>query len=479
MMASRIGILIVAFLSYAMLASGYFLHVSGLSGLGLAFSHPPTDDHQDFDALEQHNIRHPPEDERDFKIPEHERDHGIGDDSADSSKPAANERLLQQVEPETGLVVPGLPVQDPNSKPEQQADSEHVQEPKPTNEPVEEPANMPKQEPENRPVEEPTNIPKQELENQPVQEPVNKPVEGPGKGGLREMFYEQSCPDAEKIVNATIHKHFLKDPTYAAGFVRLFFHDCYVTGCDASILLDTTPTSEQVEKKAKHNGPLVRGYEVVDDIKAELEKACPGVVSCADILAFATRDSLVYSGVPFYGVTAGRRDARASLATNVEGNLPLPDATAEDNIRLFEKKGMMLEDLILLVGAHSIGTAHCSIVAGRFRDKEKEKNIDKGYWIKMQTMTVCQSEIQDVPFDPFSHHKMDSRFYKELLTNRALIESDHNLARDPRGNSMMKKFVDDQAGWIAKFTNSMKKLGETEVLVGDQGEVRKQCRAVN
>lgn len=229
MMASRIGILIVAFLSYAMLTSGYFLHVSGLSGLGVALSHPPTDDHQDFDAPEQHNFGHTPEDERDFKIPEDERDHGIGDDSADSLKPAANERLLQQAEPETGLVVPGLPVQDPNSKPEQQADSEPVQEPKPTKEPVEEPANMPKQEPENRPMEEPANIPKQELENQPVQEPVNKPVEGPGKGGLRERFYEQSCPDAEKIVNATIHKHFLKDPTYAAGFVRLFFHDCFVT----------------------------------------------------------------------------------------------------------------------------------------------------------------------------------------------------------------------------------------------------------
>ncbi|KAG6398775.1 hypothetical protein SASPL_140245 [Salvia splendens] len=428
MMASRIGILIVAFLSYAMLASGYFLHVSGLSGLGLAFSHPPTDDHQDFDAPEQHNFRHPPEDERDFKIPEHERDHGIGDDSADSLKPAANERLLQQ----------------------------------PTNEPVEEAANMPKQEPQNKPVEEPANIPEQELENQPVQEPVNKPVEGPGKGGLRKMFYEQSCPDVEKIVNATIHKHFLKDPTYAAGFVRLFFHDwvrCF------------NPPRHDAYARAG------RGYEVVDDIKAELEKACPGVVSCADILAFATRDSLVYSGVPAFSIAAGRRDASASLAVNVEGNLPLPDATAEENIRLFEKKGMTLEDLILLVGAHSIGTAHCSIVAGRFRDKEKQKNIDN--WIKKQTMTVCQSEIQDVPFDPYSHHKMDSRFYKELLTNRALIESDHNLARDPRGNSMMKKFVDDQAGWIAKFTNSMKKLGEKEVLVGDQGEVRKQCRAVN
>ena len=258
----------------------------------------------------------------------------------------------------------------------------------------------------------------------------------------------------------------------------LLTNDC-MQGCDASLLLDRTPTGEEVEKKARHNGPLVRGYEVIDDIKTQLEKACPGVVSCADLLAFATRDSLVYSGVPTYAVEAGRRDARASLAANVEGNLPLPDATAEDNIRLFQRKGMTLEELIVLMGAHSIGSAHCSVVAGRFHNKQKAKEIDRGYWLKMQTMTVCQSEDQDLPFDPYSHHKMDSRFYKELLTNKALIESDHNLAKDPRGNAVMKKFVNDQAVWIAKFTNAMKRLGETEVLVGDQGEVRKQCRAVN
>jgi len=80
-------------------------------------------------------------------------------------------------------------------------------------------------------------------------------------------------------------------PSTAPDILRLFFHDCFVNGCDASVLLDGKGT----EKTAKPNARL-EGFDMVDNMKTKLEKKCPGVVSCADLLAFAARDAVTLAG---------------------------------------------------------------------------------------------------------------------------------------------------------------------------------------
>lgn len=61
-------------------------------------------------------------------------------------------------------------------------------------------------------------------------------------------------------------------------------------GCDGSVLLNSRKNN-QAEKDGIPNQSL-RGYQVIDAAKTALEKKCPGVVSCADILSLVARDAI-------------------------------------------------------------------------------------------------------------------------------------------------------------------------------------------
>lgn len=63
-----------------------------------------------------------------------------------------------------------------------------------------------------------------------------------------------------------------------------------IQGCDGSVLLNST--TNQAEKDAPPN-LTVRGFDFIDRIKSLVEAECPGVVSCADIIALSARDSIV------------------------------------------------------------------------------------------------------------------------------------------------------------------------------------------
>lgn len=66
-------------------------------------------------------------------------------------------------------------------------------------------------------------------------------------------------------------------------------------GCDGSVLLEDQDGIVS-ELGAPGNGGIT-GFNIVNDIKTAVENVCPGIVSCADILALSSRDAvtLVFS----------------------------------------------------------------------------------------------------------------------------------------------------------------------------------------
>ena len=261
-------------------------------------------------------------------------------------------------------------------------------------------------------------------------------------------------------------------------------------GCDASLLLDSTPSGETVEKISPANGNgTLKGLDVIDEIKEQLERECPKTVSCADILAFAAREAVFLSGLPYYPVQGGRRDSRTSRATDVFKNLPFPTMPVEDMIKLYDKKDLSTEELVVLAGAHSIGSVHCKMFDHRLFLNFTNTNvppIEPTYaaHLKAQCPQPNLGNVEErdkamVKFDPDSPLTLDNMFYVNLLRGRGLLQSDQVLTSDPRTSRLVRTMALNPGVWAWKFVHAMIKLGKLNVLTGKEGEIRQHCRVPN
>ncbi|XP_021772487.1 peroxidase 5-like [Chenopodium quinoa] len=306
---------------------------------------------------------------------------------------------------------------------------------------------------------------------------------------LEAGLYRSTCPSAEAIVRRSVNRAITQDPGLGAGLIRMHFHDCFVRGCDASILLDST-LSNPSEKENQANGPSLRGYEVIDEAKAELEFNCPGTVSCADILAFAARDSVLELGGISYQVPAGRRDGRVSIKDEPTQNLPSPNSTVEQLQQMFATKGLNLQEMVALSGAHSIGrVTRCSVFSHRLHTFNathvQDPAMDLNFASEMKnncpsiTSAGVVSDNVKVPLDGFTPSRLDNRYFRNLETGRGLLASDQALMHNPRTASMVRRFAKYGRVWMPKFVNAMTRMGLIEVLTGTQGEIRRNCKIVN
>jgi len=250
------------------------------------------------------------------------------------------------------------------------------------------------------------------------------------------------------------------------------FHlQCVFQGCDASILIDSSK-GNQSEKAAGANG-TVRGFELIDEIKKALETACPSTVSCADIITLATRDSVAMAGGPRYDVPTGRRDSVVSRASDVA--LPGPRSSVSVVQQTFAANGMSLDEMVTLLGAHTVGLAHCSF----FRDRLKDPNMDPGLQAKLGR--ICRPKNGDPTtfLDQNTSMVFDNEFYNQIVLKKGVLFIDQQLALDPLSSSLVSAFAGNSAAFQRSFIDAIVKMGKIRVLVGTDGQIRKNCRVFN
>ncbi|KAF8019290.1 hypothetical protein BT93_G0078 [Corymbia citriodora subsp. variegata] len=293
--------------------------------------------------------------------------------------------------------------------------------------------------------------------------------------GLSVQYYRQSCPEFEAIVNRKVKEWIEKDYTLAPALMRLHFHDFAVRGCDASILLN----HEGSERSAEASKTL-RGFEIINDIKAELEKSCPRTASCADILTAAARDATVSAGGPYWIVPYGRKDGRVSVAEEAD-KVPMGHENITSLLQLFQSQGLNVLDLVVLSGVHTIGRTTCGSIQSRLYNYKStgkpDPTLDLQYANYLKHKCRWASEYVDL--DGTTPRAFDNTYYKNLQRKMGLLSTDQYLYSDSRTGPLVTALATQPNVFNYQFGVSMAKLSNVQVLTGDEGEVRTDCNAVN
>ncbi|XP_026387612.1 peroxidase 40-like [Papaver somniferum] len=299
--------------------------------------------------------------------------------------------------------------------------------------------------------------------------------------------YIHTCPDVERIIYSKVEEAVMNDPRMAASLLRLHFHDCFVNGCDASVLLDDSNTFVG-EKTAVPNLNSLRGFDVVDAIKCELESVCPETVSCADILATAARDSVVVSGGPGWDVPMGRKDSLSASKTDANNNIPAPNSDLNTLITKFQNVGLDYTDMVALSGAHTIGQARCSSFSSSLQGRSSSSSSD-GPVLDLQFLAslkqLCSNSENDnnatlTALDLATPATFDNQYFINLVSGEALLPSDQALVA---GNSptleIVESYVIDPLAFFEDFKRSMARMGSLSPLTGENGQIRRNCRVAN
>ncbi|KAL5990839.1 hypothetical protein ACLOJK_011744 [Asimina triloba] len=306
----------------------------------------------------------------------------------------------------------------------------------------------------------------------------------PGHGTVLHFYKNTTCGnDIELYVKRQVKLMYDKDPSVAPALLWLIYADCFVTGCDASILL-VGKDSEQTAPQNQGLSPIA--LDLVNRIKKVLEIRCPRTVSCADILHLAARDAASMAGAPAYPVFTGRRDGYKSSAKQHEMRLAhlIPDSLPCSPACTAPEQ----------TGAHTMGRTRCSYIRGRLYNFQGTGKPDPtmNSTLVSQLRKLCpkdggSSNDTLVFMNPESgpSFKFRSTYYARLLTHEAVLRIDQQIILNKDMREISEQFATGAPGnpgredFRQSFALSISRLGNLGILNGDQGEIRKHCAYTN
>ncbi|KAJ4951538.1 hypothetical protein NE237_028370 [Protea cynaroides] len=290
------------------------------------------------------------------------------------------------------------------------------------------------------------------------------------------MCSANSSAGVEDIVKQIIDQKYQSDVTIVPALIRMQFHDCFVRGCDASLLLDGT----DAEKTAIPN-LSVRGFDVIDAAKSALESQCgTGIVSCADIIIMAAREAVALGGGYYYDVQTGRMDGLISNATEALLELPTPEIPVADSTTVFGNLGLSVTDMVALLGAHTVGVAECFTFQDRLYNFSgtgmADPTMNSALVNSLKSTCPQNSNVDNTTsLDQGTAFTIDNSYFNQIMENNGILGIDQEINLDTTTNTTVASFAADNNLFNAQFAAAMFKLGAVNVLLPPSGEIRLSC----
>ncbi|CAI9116483.1 OLC1v1017643C1 [Oldenlandia corymbosa var. corymbosa] len=294
--------------------------------------------------------------------------------------------------------------------------------------------------------------------------------------GLSWDFYKESCSDLESYIRDHLKKVFQQDTKVAPSLLHLQFQDCFGQGgCQGKVLLDKSRSGTAT-------------FQIIEDLREIVHSKCGRIVSCADIVTLAARESVYLSGGPQYSVPLGRKDAvpsktmdNLSFSATKHGTSPKLHAAitnADTLLEQFGEKDLDAVDAVSLLGGHTFGRSHCNSFTDRLYPTQ-DPLLENSYANHLKKICTTSNAANLSVLDVRTPNIFDNKYYVNLLRHQGLLAIDQDLYTDRRTKPIVTGFAYDVNLFFDSFVHAVVKLSQMNVLTGSQGVIRANCLAAD
>lgn len=130
-----------------------------------------------------------------------------------------------------------------------------------------------------------------------------------------------------------------------------------------------------------------------------------------------------------------------------------------------------------------MGRARCTTFRGRLQGATIPNAPDASLEFIQSLQELCSGSDSNATLanlDLATPATFDNQYYVNLLSGQGLLPSDQNLVTgDDQTRELVETYAEDVVSFFEDFKNSMIKMGSLGVGTGMNGEIRRNCRAVN